>query len=158
MKKVSRHETRECLLQALYGRSILGERFDLGIFLESYFDERYADISKDAYFSEAFAGIVTREGELCSVVRKFAPKFEIQMMPVVNLLPVFIAAFEMLYLECDKVPEKVSIDEAIELTKKFSDENSRTLVNGVLNSLKNDREVFKAELAAVPEVRKFGIF
>ena len=91
--------------------------------------------------------MVSREAELCSVVRKYAPKFEIEMMPVVNLLPIFIAGYEMLYLECDKVPERVSIDEAIELTKKFSDENSKTLVNGVLNSVKNDREALKAELA-----------
>lgn len=158
MKKASRHETRECLLQALYGRSVLGDRFEIGFFLENYFDERYAHLAKDAYFSESFSGIVAKEGELCAVVRKFAPKFEIPMMPVVNLLPIFIAAYEMLYLECDQVPERVSIDEAIELTKKFSDDNSRTLVNGVLNSLKNDREGVKAELAAAENLSKFGIF
>lgn len=147
MKKASRHETRECLLQALYGRSVLGERFEIGNFLESYFDERFEHLATDAYFSETFAGVVSHEAELCSLVRKYAPKFEIEMMPVVNLLPIFIAGYEMLYLECDKVPERVSIDEAIELTKKFSDENAKTLVNGVLNSLKNDRDTLKAELA-----------
>lgn len=147
MKKASRHETRECLLQALYGRSVLRERFEIGSFLETYFDERFAHLATDAYFKEAFEGVVSHEAELCSVVRKYAPKFEIEMMPVVNLLPVFIAAYEMLYLECDKVPERVSIDEAIELTKRFSDENAKTLVNGVLNSVKNDRESLKASLA-----------
>lgn len=134
-------------MQALYARSVLRDRFELASFLESYFDERFSHLSNDAYFSESFSGIVGREAELCAVVRKYAPKFDIPMMPVVNLLPIFIAAYEMLYLECDAVPEKVSIDEAIELTKKFSDEQSKTLVNGVLNSLKNDRTSLKTELS-----------
>ena len=55
MKKASRHETRECLLQALYGRSVLGERFEIGNFLESYYDERFAHLASDSYFSETFA-------------------------------------------------------------------------------------------------------
>lgn len=157
MKKASRHETRECLLQALYARSVLHEGFEMASFLESYFDERFTHLIADPYFLESYAGIISRESELCAVVRKFAPKFEIPMMPVVNLLPIFIASYEMLYLECDKIPERVSINEAIELTKKFSDEQSRTLVNGVLNSLKNDCATVKAELASA-EVPTYGIF
>ena len=157
MKKASRHETRECLLQALYGRSVLGERFEIGTFLESYFDERFAKVATDSYFAESYDGIVSHEAQLCAVVKKFAPKFDIPMMPVVNLLPLFIASYEMLYLECDSVPEKVSIDEAIELAKKFSDDQAKTLVNGVLNSLKNEREAVKTELAASSPVT-YGIF
>lgn len=129
----------------------------MAAFLESYFDERFSHLGSDAYFLESFSGIVVREGELSAVVRKYAPKFDIHMMPVVNLLPIFIAAYEMLYLECDQVPERVSIDEAIELTKKFSDEQSRTLVNGVLNSLKNEKASLKAELSE-KENPAHGIF
>lgn len=56
------------------------------------------------------------------IVKKFAPKFDISSMPLINLIPVFIASYEMLYLECDKIPYKVSIDEALELTKTYSDD------------------------------------
>ncbi len=125
--------------------------------MESYFDERFAQVATDSYFTESYEGIVSHEAQLCAVVRKFAPKFDIPMMPVVNLLPLFIASYEMLYLTCDSVPERVSIDEAIELAKKFSDDQAKTLVNGVLNSLKNDREAVKAELAASNPVT-YGIF
>lgn len=126
-------------------------------FLADYYDERFAHLASDPYFSEMFSGIVEKEGELSAIVRKFAPKFDIPMMPVVNLLPMFIASYEMLYLRCDKVPENVSIDEAIELTKKFSDDNARMMVNGVLNSLKNGREAALAELAVAPSA-KYDIF
>lgn len=60
-------------------------------------------------------------------------------MPISNLLPIMIAAYEMLYLTIDTIPEKVSINEAIELAKTFSDDNARTMVNGVLNALKNEK-------------------
>ncbi len=44
-----------------------------------------------------------------------------------------LAAFEMLY--CPDIPAKVSINEGIELSKKYDDEKSYTFVNGVLNAL-----------------------
>lgn len=69
-------------------------------------------------------------------------------MPTVNILPIFIAAYEMLYIKEDPIPEKVSIDEAIELAKKFSDDGAKMLVNGVLNSVKNEKEVIILELAS----------
>jgi transcription termination factor NusB len=42
-------------------------------------------------------------------------------MSVINIIPVLIASYEMLYLKCDKVPENVSINEALELVKFYSD-------------------------------------
>lgn len=50
-----------------------------------------------------------------------------------------IASYEMLYLTLDTIPEKVSINEGIELAKMFSDDTARTMVNGVLNALKDDK-------------------
>lgn len=67
-------------------------------------------------------------------------------MPVGNLLPIMIAAYEMLYLSLDVIPEKVSINEAIELAKIFSDDTAKTMVNGVLNALKDDRAIIMETL------------
>ena len=60
-------------------------------------------------------------------------------MPIGNLLPIMIASYEMLYLTLDTIPEKVSINEGIELAKIFSDDTARTMVNGVLNALKEEK-------------------
>ncbi len=73
-------------------------------------------------------------------------------MPVTNLLPIMIASYEMLYLTMDTIPEKVSINEGIELAKMFSDDTARTMVNGVLNALKDDKttivEIIKTDTLA----------
>ena len=60
-------------------------------------------------------------------------------MPLINILPIAIAAYEMLYLKSEEIPEKVSINEAIELAKRFSDDASRELVNGVLGKVRDEK-------------------
>ena len=49
-----------------------------------------------------------------------------------------LAVYEMLFE--DKIPNSVSINEAVELTKKFDDPKAKAFVNGVLNSVKNEIE------------------
>lgn len=101
------------------------------------------------YFQAMFSGVIEKEGELLTIIHKYAPKFDITTMPVGNLLPIMIASYEMLYLTIDTIPEKVSINEAIELAKVFSDDTARTMVNGVLNALKDEKgtilETIKAD-------------
>ena len=47
-----------------------------------------------------------------------------------------LAVYEMLYR--DDIPSRVTLNEAIELTKKFDAERAKAFVNGILNSVKND--------------------
>lgn len=138
--KISRRKSRQCLFQALYSCIYMQETFDMDDFLESFYDEDFRLAVDYKYFNEAFAWIQEKEKEMIYIVNKFAPKFDISSMSIVNLIPVFIASYEMLYLKCDNIPYKVSIDEALEITKTYSDEKWRVLVNWVLNSLKDHKE------------------
>lgn len=146
MIKVSRRKTRSCLLQALYARSMGGENFQETYFLQTFFDEATLASLDTPYFQAMFSGIIEKEGELLSIIHKYAPKFDIASMPVGNLLPIMIAAYEMLYLTLDAIPEKVSINEAVELSKTFSDDTARTMVNGVLNALKDEKTTIIEEV------------
>jgi N utilization substance protein B len=49
-----------------------------------------------------------------------------------------LAVYEMLF--CEDIPYSVSINEAVELTKKFDDPKAKAFVNGVLNSVKDSLE------------------
>jgi len=117
-----------------------GANFDEQTFLHAFFDEAARESMDIPYFQAMFAGVIEKEGELLTIIHKYAPKFDITTMPVGNLLPIMIASYEMLYLTIDTIPEKVSINEAIELSKTFSDDTARTMVNGVLNALKDEKE------------------
>lgn len=149
MIKVSRRKTRSYLLQALYARSMGGVNFEESAFRHAFFDEPISASLDIPYFQAMFSGVIEKEGELLTVIHKYAPKFDITTMPVGNLLPIMIASYEMLYLTIDTIPEKVSINEAIELAKIFSDDTARTMVNGVLNALKDEKgtilETIKAD-------------
>ena len=152
MRKLTRRDVREFLLQALYARTVLGESFLLSNFIESYYQSPTDQVAEDAYFLEAFSGIIEYEGILLAITERYAKKFDPSIMPVVNLLPIFIAAYEMLYLKADTVPEKVSINEAVELAKRFSDDGARELVNGVLNHLKDEKETVLSVIESRPRL------
>lgn len=139
MSKISRRKTRSYLLQALYARSMGGIAFQESSFRQNFFDDTERESLDLPYFQTMFSGIMEKEGELLTIVHKYAPKFDIATMPIGNLLPIMIASYEMLYLTLDVIPEKVSINEAVELAKMFSDDMARTMVNGVLNALKDEK-------------------
>lgn len=140
-KRISRPKTRRFLFQYLYAISF-GET-SKDTFLESFFNDAYIDRIDWDYFREMCKWIVEKESSLIYIVKKYAPRYDISKMHMEYLLPVFIAAYEMLYLK-EELPYKVSINEAIELTKVFSDDSSRKFVNGVLNNVaKEHKELFE---------------
>jgi N utilization substance protein B len=155
MTKISRPKTRRFLFQALYSRIHLGSSFNKDTFIDTYFDEEYASVIDMKYFEEVFAGIIVHETELVYIIEKFAPKFDVSIMPAGNLLPIFVAAYEMLFLKCDTIPVNVSIDEALELSKMYSDDKGRILVNGVLNSFKDHFDIVKTELKGMKEKKAY---
>lgn len=145
MQKISRHRTRCCLFQALYSRIYLKDSFSKELFVESFFDwdKTFLD---EKFFDEVFEWVQNNESRLLAIVNKYAPRFDVFSMPSVNIIPIFIAWYEMLYLKCDQIPERVSIDEALEIVKEFSDDTARSFVNWVLNSLKENKVELLKEL------------
>ncbi|MDD2487423.1 MAG: transcription antitermination factor NusB [Candidatus Gracilibacteria bacterium] len=154
MQKISRHKTRSCVFQALYSKIYLKDSFSKESFVDSFFDEG-SDFVDHKYFDEVFAGVQDNETRLLYVINKYAPRFDIGSMPTINIIPILIAGYEMLYIKCDTIPEKVSIDEALELTKEFSDGAARSFVNGVLNSLKENKVSILKEIEEIQNTNLF---
>jgi len=55
---------------------------------------------------------------MLEIIKKYAPKFNIENMNLTYIIPVYISLAEMLYLKED-IPAKVSINEAVELAKTY---------------------------------------
>lgn len=124
----SRSRTRRFLLQSLYTRVIAG----VSVSKEADFFED-ADRIDDAYAEALETIILQQEWKLLSVIYECAPKYDIKTLPTINALILLIALAELLVLCPDDVPPRVSIDEAIELAKRYSDDAGKKLINGVLN-------------------------
>ena len=133
----SRSRTRRFLLQSLYARSTSGisAPFDAPFFDEvERVDQEYADKIQTRILSD--------EGKLLSVIYECAPKYEIRSIALVNVIILMIALTEIIALRPDDVPERVAVDEAIELAKRYSDDAGKNFVNGVLNAVLAKRQDF----------------
>ncbi len=136
----SRRKSREFLLQSLYARANQGSIFDRATFIENYFSaENHIDL--DTTYVDRIEGVlVYKESELLSIISSLAPKFDLATMPILHILILMIALTEILYTGDLEIPESVSVNEAIELAKHFSDDHGRMFINGALSTFLKQRE------------------
>lgn len=82
-------------------------------------------------------GACTHLKEIDDLIRPIAQNWEIERMAAIDRNLLRQAGFELLYLA--DIPVNVVINEAIELAKKFSTEDSGKFVNGILDKMKDFR-------------------
>ncbi len=143
---ISRRRSREFLLQMLYSRTNMGTDFSREAFLEAYFEEESMEYLDLAYVDPMETLILSHEADLVAIITLLAPKFELETMPAIHIIILMIALSEILYFqEIDPIPTPVSVNEAIELAKRFSDDHGKVLINGALSTFLKDREKIIAE-------------
>ena len=98
-----------------------------------YFDAEH----EDGYIREVYFGVTDKHSELDARIEKHAKGWTVSRMSRVSRTVLRLAVYEMTYMS-ERVPVRVSINEAIELSKKFDGEKARGFVNGILNAVKND--------------------
>jgi N utilization substance protein B len=79
-------------------------------------------------------GVKEHKKEIDEIVEQCAPDWPLDKISKVDLVILRIAIFEILYSKI-KVPDKVAIDEAVELAKEFGNDTSSKFVNGVLGTV-----------------------
>jgi N utilization substance protein B len=92
-----------------------------------------------SFSEELVKGVLQHKSELDALIKKFAPAFPVEQMPIIDRNILRLAIFEILFN--DKTPSKVAINEAIELAKEFGSDASPRLINGVLGSITTERGV-----------------
>lgn len=108
-------------------------------FRESFFSGIFDSNIDEEYLKNMFDLILTNEQFLTAIIKKYAPKFDIENMDLSYVLPIFIGATEILIFP-EEIPVKVSINEAVEIAKVYGDDSSRKMVNGVMNKILTDVE------------------
>ena len=84
-------------------------------------------------------GVWSKKDELDGIIGRYSPSRAVARIAKVNLTILRIAVYELMFSN-GNVPPKVAINEAIELTKAYSDKNDKAFVNGVLNSCFKDMQ------------------
>lgn len=99
------------------------------------------------YSLKLIEGVEGNASQIDAIITDAAKNWTLDRMPVMDVVITRIALFEMLYV--DDVPVSVSINEAVELAKRFGGEDdSPKFVNGMLGSVARHMEVEEATVAA----------
>ena len=130
----SRTKARECALQALYQLDTSGGTpSDVLAGLWAHFEPADDDTKK---FAEALVRGAQREQAIIDdLIQKTSTNWKLERMARVDRNILRLAVYEI--LKRADVPLKVTLNEAIELSKKYGSEESSAFVNGILDRIAN---------------------
>ncbi len=140
MSALKRKEAREQVVALL---------FETEFKTDEKFEEVYAissenrEIPEDEYIKRAYFGVYNNREKIDELIGANAHGWKTHRLTKLSRSIMRLAVYEMLFEE--DIPHSVSINEALELTKKFDDPKARAFVNGVLNSVKETLEKDNAQ-------------
>lgn len=126
-----RTRSREIVLQALYQLEIRGSEFLDEV--ESFCREQGEESEISDFALILVKGCIREMKEIDKKIMNISANWELHRMPVVDRNILRQACYELFYMK--DIPPKVSINEAIDLAKKYSTEKSGFFVNGVLDKI-----------------------
>ena len=135
-------------MQALFYMDMRGE--DPEEMLDLYC--RCFSPAKKAYpfFNKLVIGVLDAMGEIDGTIERFSSNWKISRMSCVDRNILRIAVYELIH--CKEIPSKVSINEAIDVGKKFGTEESGAFINGILDSIRNTLEAEPVEKEAETQI------
>ncbi len=130
-----RREIREKVLQALYAEELSGDTWEH--ILKSILKSKFKG-EKEAYkFAETlFLRTLNNQEEIDAVIQDHIKNWKIERLTTIDKLILRIALCEFLFFE--QIPTKVTINEALEIAKKYSTAKSSNFVNGILDAALED--------------------
>lgn len=133
---MKRRELRERIFQLLFRVEFNGQEEmpeQVSMFVDDMKEETEVNPEDEAYISGKYAKIVEQLPQIDSLLDQASKGWKTSRMSKVDLTILRLAVYEMKYDE--DIPEKVAINEAVELSKKFGGDDSPAFINGVLAKL-----------------------
>ena len=127
---MNRTKARENAFILLFGAECRKDETPLEIYEYAL---EFPDFELNDYVKQVFFGVFERRKEIDELVDKNIIGWSKSRISIVSRALIALSIYEMLALT--DVPFKVSINEAVELSKKYDDEKSYSFVNGVLNAV-----------------------
>jgi transcription antitermination protein NusB len=134
----SRHRARERALQILFQWDARKGAIEDAI--ASFYDTLYSEQSptrpeQDEFVEKLARGVAASVTDIDSRITRHAEHWRVERMPAVDRNVLRLAIYEMMALD---TPPPVAIDEAIELARRYSGEESVQFINGVLDAARRD--------------------
>jgi len=130
-----RTKARENALKILYAVDITGE--EPGKCIDAYWkDNEEKDQEVKAFANSLVLGTSNKKREIDKVISECATNWQLKRMAVIDRNILRFATYELLF--ADDIPPKVTINEAIDIAKRYGDSESGKFVNGVLDKINKD--------------------
>ncbi|WP_312654374.1 transcription antitermination factor NusB [Proteiniclasticum sp.] len=148
---IMRKRTREIAMELLY-QSTMNEKTAEEL-MDDYFEDNQDDLREDTdlkYLEDVLSGVMSHKENIDKLIEKYLVNWKLSRVSKINLSILRLATYEILYV--DNIPDNVSIYEAVEMAKKYSDESSGSFVNGVLDKISHtDHDLSAAPLTVNAE-------
>ena len=144
-----RRRARELAMQALF---FMDKRRDLSKEALGFYCEHFPPSQKALpFFMKLATGVLDCRTEIDSIIETYSDNWKISRMSGVDRNVMRIAVYEL--LNCRDIPPKVSINEAIDIGKKYGTEESGAFVNGILDTIRKamESDQIKTRRASVNE-------
>ena len=125
-----RRKARELALQLLFHYEFNKETPD---WRKDFWKDRAATDSVQGFADQLVSGVVQNQKTIDDLIEKHAEHWSLDRMTAVDRNVLRIAVYELMYVE--EIPSKVTINEAIEIAKRYGDEGSGAFVNGILDHI-----------------------
>lgn len=138
-----RRTSREFLLQLLYQYEIRKDPPDL---LSKQFWSERPKVKPDirSFTEEIFYGTLDHISKIDDVISILSENWKLTRLSIVDKNILRFAIYEICFR--DDIPEKVSIDEAIEIAKRFSSDDAGSFINGILDSFLKNKENYSEKI------------
>jgi len=128
----TRREAREIALQALYQLDVTGDA-DAQAGMALFWRHLQAGKDEDSFARELVDGVRGNRERIDALIAESAEHWRLPRLSRVDLSLLRLATYEL--MERNEIPASVTIDEAIEIARRFGSEDSPSFVNGVLDHI-----------------------
>jgi N utilization substance protein B len=129
-----RRKSREFALQVLYQLNITKQD---AIQVLTQFEGHFLSHGEaDEYLKCLVLGVLEHFSELDQLIEKYSENWRLDRINIIDRNILRMALFELLY--CEEIPPKVTINEAIDLGKRYGSEDSGSFINGILDRIQNE--------------------
>jgi N utilization substance protein B len=129
-----RRRSREFALQVLYQLEITKQNaLQAMIQLRENFTPQEGD---DEFARRIVLGVVDHRQEIDRLIESRSEHWRLDRMSIIDRNILRLAIFELLY--CSEIPPKVTLNEAIDLGKRYGTEESGSFINGILDRIQNE--------------------
>lgn len=130
----NRSEAREVIMKVLYQISIIHDtKFDYNI--DDLIHEQIE--VENEFVNECVYGVVEHEKDIVSLANKYLKDWTLDRLSKVDQAIIKLAIYELMYTD---TPSVVAINEALELSHKYSEDDVTKMINGVLDKIYHEEE------------------